>query len=92
MDKDLVKEFKRLTGSNLADIADKFGVSRQFIHSSLNNKSLTYRASSAFYLMQMIDEKIAELKQSICLLEQLKKSIESEVIESSIESDENIED
>lgn len=79
MDKILVDEFKRLTGYNGGDIATKFGVSRQFVHQALNNHTLTYRASSAFYLGSMINEKVLSLKNQIRDLEYLQLGIEGSV-------------
>ena len=75
MEKELIKEFKRLTGYNNEDVAEKFGVSRQFIHQALNNHTLTHRASSAFYLILMIGEKISSLKKEIGDLESLQLNI-----------------
>jgi len=79
MEKELVKEFKRLTGYNGGDVAEKYGVSRQFVHQALTNHSLTYKASSAFYLNSMINEKISVLRKQIQELEGLQISIEGSV-------------
>jgi len=79
MEKELIKEFKRLTGYNGGDVAEKYGVSRQFIHQAFNNHTLTHRASSAFYLSLMIGEKISLLKKQIRDLEGLRLSIEGSV-------------
>ena len=75
MERELVSEFKRLTGFNGGDVAEKFGVSRQFVHQAFNNNSLTYKASSAFYLNSMIGEKISTLKKQVQDLEFLQVSI-----------------
>ena len=75
IEKALVDEFKRLTGFNGGNISEKFGVSRQFVHQTLNNHSLTYRASSAFFLNSMIGEKISSLKKQVQDLEFLQVSI-----------------
>ena len=80
IEKTLVDEFKRLTGFNGGSIAEKFGVSRQFVHQVLNNHSLTYKASSAFLINAMIGEKISTLKKQIQDLEFLRVNIESSVI------------
>ena len=74
-EKELVKEFKRLTGYNGGDVAEKYGVSRPFVHQALNNHSLTYKASSAFFLNSMIGEKISVLKEQVRELEVLRVSI-----------------
>jgi len=79
MEKELVKEFKRLTGYNGGDISEKYGVSRQFVHQVLNNHSLTHKASSAFFLNSMIGEKISTLKKQVRDLEILQLSIEGSV-------------
>ena len=80
MEKTLVEEFRRLTGFNGGDVAEKFGVSRQFIHQALNNHTLTHKASSAFFLNLMIGEKISTLKKQVRDLEYLQLSIEGSVI------------
>ena len=74
-EKELVSEFKRLTSYNNEDVAEKFGVSRQFIHQTLNNHTLTHKASSAFFLNAMIGEKISSLKKQVQDLEFLQVSI-----------------
>ena len=79
IEKELVKEFKRLTGYNGGDVAEKYGVSRQFVHQVLNNHSLTHKASSAFFLNSMIGEKISALKKQVSELEFLQLSIEGSV-------------
>jgi len=79
IEKELVSEFKRLTGFNGGSIAEKYGVSRQFVHQVLNNHSLTYKASSAFFLNSMIGEKISSLKKQVRDLEFLQLSIEGSV-------------
>jgi len=79
IEKELVKEFKRLTGFNGSDIAEKYGVSRQFIHQAFNNHSLTHKASSAFFLNSMIGEKISALKKQVQDLEFLQVTIEGSV-------------
>ena len=75
IEKALVEEFKRLTGYNGGDIAERYGVSRQFVHQVLNNHSLTHKASSAFFLNSMIGEKISTLKKQVQDLEFLQVSI-----------------
>ena len=72
-------EFRRLTGYNGGDIATKFGVSRQFVHQTFNNHSLTHKASSAFFLGSMINEKVLSLKKQIRDLEFLQLGIEGSV-------------
>ena len=79
IEKALVEEFKRLTGYNGGSIAEKYGVSRQFVHQVLNNHSLTHKASSAFFLNAMIGEKISSLKKQVQDLEFLQVSIEEGV-------------
>ena len=79
IEKALVGEFKRLTGYNGGDIAERYGVSRQFVHQVLNNHSLTHKASSAFFLNSMIGEKISSLKKQVRDLEFLQISIEGSV-------------
>jgi len=79
IEKELVQEFKRLTGYNGGDIAEKYGVSRQFVHQVLNNHTLTHKASSAFFLNSMISEKISTLKRQVRDLEFLQLSIEGSV-------------
>ena len=78
-EKELVSEFKRLTGFNGGSIAERYGVSRQFVHQVLNNHSLTHKASSAFFLNAMIGEKISSLKKQVRDLEFLQISIEGSV-------------
>jgi len=80
IEKALVDEFRRLTGLNGGDIAEKYGVSRQFVHHALNNHTLTHRASSAFFLNSMISEKISTLKKQVQDLEFLQVSIGEGVI------------
>jgi len=79
IEKELVSEFKRLTGFNGGSIAERYGVSRQFVHQVLNNHSLTHKASSAFFLNAMIGEKISSLKKQVRDLEFLQISIEGSV-------------
>ena len=79
IEKELVSEFKRLTGFNGGSIAERYGVSRQFVHQVLNNHSLTHKASSAFFLNAMIGEKISTLKKQVQDLEFLQISIEGSV-------------
>jgi len=78
-ERELVSEFKRLTGFNGGSIAERYGVSRQFVHQVLNNHSLTHKASSAFFLNAMIGEKISTLKKQVQDLEFLQISIEGSV-------------
>ena len=75
IERELISEFKRLTNYNNEDIAERYGVSRQFVHQALNNDTLTHRASSAFYLNSMIGEKISDLKKQIQDLEFLQVNI-----------------
>jgi len=79
IEKALVSEFKRLTGFNGGDIAKKYGVSRQFVHQELSSNTLTHKASSAFFLNAMINEKVLELKKQVRDLEFLQLSIEGSV-------------
>lgn len=72
-------EFKRLTGFNGGDVAERYGVSRQYVHQTFNNNSLTHKASSAFLINSMIGEKISSLKKQVRDLEFLQLSIEGSV-------------
>lgn len=77
---ELFYRFQVLTGYRQADIAKKYGFSRQMISAELRNYSLTHKAAVAHYLTTMIDEKITEQEKLIGELQFLKTQIAEDVI------------
>lgn len=77
--KEIVKQFKELTGFSTADIARNFNFSPQFIHQVKNNRTITYKASMAFYMTVMVDDKIKQLEENIEKLQRFKGVISESV-------------
>ncbi|NFO70783.1 hypothetical protein FDC51_11585 [Clostridium botulinum] len=71
----LYRKFKNLTGFNYQDMADKVGVSKQHIHTSMGNRSMLYKTSMAAVMNCCIDDKIEELEKHIAELKVFKKEI-----------------
>ena len=80
----LYKRFKGLTGFNAQNMADKVGVSRQHIHASMGNYSITYRTSVAAIMSVCIGDKINELEKNIEELKEFRKEV---LLDSIINSD-----
>jgi hypothetical protein len=76
---ELYKLFKKLTGFNGQDIATKYDVSRQHVSAAMQNFSITYKSCTAYWMNEMIDEKINELIKQVEELEYLKEKIKYEV-------------
>lgn len=74
----LYKKFKNLTGFNYRNMADKVGVTRQYIQNSILHCSMVYKTSMAAIMNSCIDDKIGELEKHILNLNQLKKEIITE--------------
>lgn len=75
--KDLVKEFKELTGLKLTEVAEMFGMTKQFLDQTLNNYSFTYTNSAKYILASAVDSKIEELENKVSELKELKIKIKN---------------
>lgn len=73
--KETFKKLKQLTGFNYANIAEKFGISRQAVEQYTTNTSTIYKNSNKFIVMTMIDIKIKEYEDKIKELEEFKKEV-----------------
>lgn len=76
--RELFGELKSVTGYRFADIAEEFGISRQFIDQSSNNHSMTYSNSNKYMAMKMAEKKIKELKDDICKIEEFILKVKGE--------------
>lgn len=75
--KDLVKEFKELTGLKLTEVAEMFGMTKQFLDQTLKNYSFTYTNSAKYILASAVDSKIEELENKVSELKELKMKIKN---------------
>mgnify|MGYP001008414914 CR=1 FL=1 len=78
MDKTTLANFKNLTGCNISEIGRRFGFTRQYAYQLVNNSSPTHKASAAFLLTTIVNEKIAEHKSKIEELEVLRHDIQED--------------
>lgn len=75
--KTLFKKLKLLTGYSFGDIGQDFKVSKQFIHQSAGNYSLTYTNSNKHMINHMVDKKIKELENKILELKSFKEEVKA---------------
>ena len=73
--KKLFGKLKQLTGYGYADIAREFNISKQFMHQSSKNYSMTYTNSNKFMINRMVDKKIKELEHEIETLNDFKDEV-----------------
>lgn len=75
---ELYGKLKKIVGCSYESIANEFGVSKQHVHQTFCNTSMTYENSAKFMALCMVDLKISEYKAEIEKLENFKKEITNE--------------
>lgn len=68
-------KLKEVMGCSYEKIANEFGISKQAVHQSFNNHSVTYQNSNKFMVLKMADIKIKEYQAEIEKLEKFKNEI-----------------